>query len=200
MRNTENKPLGIPKRKPASLSKGFEITSCSEHRQISSEIAIKANNEGTIIFIQRSVACNDAFAASSEKTVSKTAAAAAESASSCFFFIFLHLLCRMYMRLCPIIYLLQNTSRGEAILFGKGKSRKDKNAYIVIDPEKGVLIEGCRQISECTEVQTCIKTKRYIVEVYGSGLRANTFNIDTVEIEGDISSVVLTKSRRGGTK
>lgn len=81
----------------------------------------------------------------------------------------------------------------------KAKKRRpaDGASYIVIEPSEGVRIEGCRQLLECSEVLARVRTRKYTVEILGSGLRADVFSSDTVEIGGNIISVTLEVNGRG---
>lgn len=72
------------------------------------------------------------------------------------------------------------------------------SAYIVIEPSKGVRIEGCKQLLECSEVHARIKTKQHTVEILGSGLHADIYGSDSIEIGGCVLSVSLEISRKGG--
>ena len=71
-------------------------------------------------------------------------------------------------------------------------------AYIVIEPSKGVRIEGCRQLIECSEVLARVKTKQYTIEILGSGLHADVYGSDSIEIGGSVLSVSLEINRKGG--
>lgn len=68
---------------------------------------------------------------------------------------------------------------------------RDPASCIVIEPGRGAVIEGCRRIIECTEILTRVRTAGYIVEIFGQALRTDTYNIDTVEVRGAVTSVEL---------
>ena len=70
-------------------------------------------------------------------------------------------------------------------------------SYITITSDSRVMIEGCTQIIECSEVLARIVTRQFIVEVWGSDLRMNCFSNSSAEVEGRITSVSLERKRSG---
>lgn len=70
-------------------------------------------------------------------------------------------------------------------------------SYISITSDKSVVIEGCKSISECSDVLVIVGTTEFTVEVYGADMKLRNFNQDSVEINGRISSVNLVGKKRG---
>ena len=70
-------------------------------------------------------------------------------------------------------------------------------SYITITSDNCVMIEGCRQILECSEVLARVSTRQFIVEVWGKDLKMNCFNNSSVSVIGTVSSVGLERIKAG---
>ncbi len=70
------------------------------------------------------------------------------------------------------------------------------NSYINIIDNRQVIIENCRQISECNDVLVKVLTGSFQVEIWGSGLSLNTFTTESVEICGTVETVSITSRRK----
>ncbi|SDB46522.1 YabP family protein [Ruminococcaceae bacterium FB2012] len=73
-------------------------------------------------------------------------------------------------------------------------------SYITITSDKSVMIEGCRQIIECSEILARIATRQFTVEIWGSGLTVDSFSNSSVRVSGRIGSLSLEKRRRSDAK
>ncbi len=69
-------------------------------------------------------------------------------------------------------------------------------SYITITSDSSVLIEGCRQIIECSDVLAKVASRQFTVEIIGSGLTVDSFSNSNVKVSGRISSLSLEKRRR----
>ena len=70
-------------------------------------------------------------------------------------------------------------------------------SYITITSDNNVLIEGCEQIIECSEVLAKVATKLFTVEILGSELKVNCFSNGTVSVFGTVRTVSLERKRQG---
>ena len=70
-------------------------------------------------------------------------------------------------------------------------------SYITITSDSSVMIEGCKQIIECSEILARIATRQFTVEVWGSGLTVDSFSNSSVKVSGRITSLSLEKRRKG---
>ena len=73
-------------------------------------------------------------------------------------------------------------------------------SYITITSDSKVMIEGCRQILECSDILARISTRKFIVEIWGSGLTVDCFANSSALVSGTISSLSLEKKRQGDVK
>ncbi len=71
-------------------------------------------------------------------------------------------------------------------------------SYITITSDSRVMIEGCRQIIDCSDVMARVLTRRFIVEIWGSGLHADSFSNGSVAVSGRITQVTLERKRSSG--
>ncbi len=70
-------------------------------------------------------------------------------------------------------------------------------SFISITNDSSVLIEGCKQILECSEVLARVVTRQYVIEIWGSDLKLSSFNNSSVNVKGRISSLSLERKRTG---
>lgn len=70
-------------------------------------------------------------------------------------------------------------------------------SYITITSNDSVVVEGCKSISECSDVLVIVSTSEFTVEIYGRDMKLRNYNSDSVEIIGSVYSVNLAKQKRG---
>ena len=73
-------------------------------------------------------------------------------------------------------------------------------SYITITSDSNVMIEGCKQILECSEILARIATRQFTVEIWGNELTVDSFSNSSVRVSGRISSLSLEKKRRSDIK
>ena len=73
-------------------------------------------------------------------------------------------------------------------------------SYITITSDSCVIIEGCRQIIECSDISARVATRQFTVEVMGSGLTVDSFSNSSVKVSGRITSLSLERRRRCDTE
>ncbi|WP_295208886.1 YabP/YqfC family sporulation protein [Ruminococcus sp.] len=86
-------------------------------------------------------------------------------------------------------------SRPNIKFLGKVRELSYLSSYINIIDDSAVLIENCRQITECTEVLARVSTGSFEVEIWGSGLSLSNYCTNCVEVRGQIQSVKLARTR-----
>ena len=65
------------------------------------------------------------------------------------------------------------------------------NSYIGINGNKYAVIQGCKKILECSEILVRVNTSKYIVHVWGEGLKVYDFKNDNIKVSGIIKSVEI---------
>lgn len=73
-------------------------------------------------------------------------------------------------------------------------------SYITITSDCCVMIEGCRQIIECSDISARVATRQFTVEILGSGLTVDSFSDSSVKVSGRIMSLSLERKRRYDTE
>ncbi|MBR6102796.1 MAG: YabP/YqfC family sporulation protein [Ruminococcus sp.] len=73
-------------------------------------------------------------------------------------------------------------------------------SFITVTSDSKVLVEGCQQIIECTEILVRLRTNRFEVEVWGRDLFLTSFTNSSIEINGRIVSINLERRKRGESK
>ena len=73
-------------------------------------------------------------------------------------------------------------------------------SYMTITSDRNVMIEGCRQITECSDILARIATRQFTVEIWGSDLTVDSFSNSSVRVSGRIASLSLEKRRRSDAK
>lgn len=70
------------------------------------------------------------------------------------------------------------------------------NAYMSIVDNKQVIIENVKSIIECNETKAVIYSSGLSISVWGSELALSSFDQNTIEISGNITSVELERLSR----
>lgn len=71
------------------------------------------------------------------------------------------------------------------------------SSFITVSSDKNVVIEGCKQILDCTDILVRVRTVQFTIEIWGTGLTLSSYSNSCVEVEGRISSISLEKHRKG---
>ena len=71
------------------------------------------------------------------------------------------------------------------------------SSHISINGNHCAVIDGCRQIVECTEIMAKLLTASYEIEIWGSGLKLSCFSQGSVEVKGTVEEIkIQTRARR----
>lgn len=71
-----------------------------------------------------------------------------------------------------------------------------KYAYMSIVDDKQMIIENVKSIIECNETKAVIYSSGLSISVWGSELALSSFDWNTIEISGNITSVELERLSR----
>ena len=71
-----------------------------------------------------------------------------------------------------------------------------KYAYMSIVDDKQMIIENVKSIIECNETKAVIYSSGLSISVWGSELALSSFDRNTIEISGNITSVELERLSR----
>lgn len=69
------------------------------------------------------------------------------------------------------------------------------NSYISIIDDSRVLVENCRSITECSDIMVRVTTKENDIEIWGSELKVTNYTNTSIAVEGNISSVNVSRKR-----
>lgn len=70
-------------------------------------------------------------------------------------------------------------------------------SYITITSDESIMVEGCRNILECSDVLVILRTVKFTVEIFGFDMKVRSFNNDSVEVTGKIRTVEIEPGKSG---
>lgn len=69
------------------------------------------------------------------------------------------------------------------------------SSYISITDNEKVILENCRSINECSDIMVNISTTENDIEIWGTGLTVTSYTNTSIEINGKINTVSISKKR-----
>ncbi len=69
------------------------------------------------------------------------------------------------------------------------------SSYISITDNEKVILENCRSINECSDIMVNISTTENDIEIWGTGLTVTSYTNTSIEINGKINTVSISKRR-----
>lgn len=75
------------------------------------------------------------------------------------------------------------------------KNAAFNSSYISITDNEKVILENCRSINECSDIMVNISTTENDIEIWGTGLTVTSYTNTSIEINGRINTVSISKRR-----
>ncbi len=69
------------------------------------------------------------------------------------------------------------------------------NSFINIIDSERVIIENCRSINECSDIMVSIGSAENDIEIWGSNLVVTCYTNTSIEVQGKIDNVSISKRR-----